>query len=242
MTAYLELTKPRLVFLVLWTVAVGFLLGTIGPLNLRLLLRTLTGTGLVAAGSMVLNQYLERESDARMKRTENRPLPSGRVKPNEALAFGLFLSLAGLLVLAFSVNLLTCFLSALTLVSYLFLYTPLKQRTPWSTFAGAIPGAIPPMLGWGAARGELGGEHGSAGVGARQDEARRRQLPRGRLHRADVGIGRVGGRDDGGEDTRGFGSRAEKRSRRDRPTLDRHDRADVPPYLCEHRCSVTDSG
>jgi len=158
MTAYLELTKPRLVFLVLWTVTVGFLLGTIGPLDLWLLLRTLVGTGLVAAGSMALNQYLERESDARMKRTQNRPLPRGRLEPKQALAFGLFLSLTGLLVLAFSVNLLTCFLSALTLVSYLFLYTPLKQRTPWSTLAGALPGAIPPMLGWGAARGELGWE------------------------------------------------------------------------------------
>lgn len=160
MTAYLELTKPRLVFLVLGTVTIGFFLASRGPLDLWLLLKTLAGSGLVAAGSMVLNQYLERESDAKMKRTESRPLPSGRVKPKQALAFGIFLSTAGLLVLALGVNLLTCSLSVLTLVSYLFLYTPLKQKTPWCTFVGAIPGALPPMLGWSAAGGKLGWEAG----------------------------------------------------------------------------------
>lgn len=158
LVAFIEMTKPRLVGLVLWTVTVGFLLASRGPLDFWLLLKTLIGTGLVAGGSMVLNQYLERESDARMKRTETRPLPTHRMKPEEALVFGLFLSGAGLLFLARGVNLLTCFLSALTLISYLFLYTPLKQKTPFCTLAGAIPGAIPPMLGWGAAAGELGRE------------------------------------------------------------------------------------
>ena len=155
---FLEITKLRLVLLVLWTVTVGFLLGSRGPIDFSLLLKTLGGTALVAAGSMVLNQYLERETDARMRRTENRPLPSGRMKPKEALLLGIFLSLAGLLALAVNVNLLSAFLSGLTLATYLFLYTPLKKKTPLCTLVGAIPGAIPPMLGWAARRGELGFE------------------------------------------------------------------------------------
>jgi len=149
-------TKPRLVMLVLWSTAVGFILASQGPLDLSLLMKTLVGSGLAAAGSMALNQYLERESDARMKRTENRPLPSGRMKPWEALFFGIFLSIAGLLTLATGVNRMTAFLSFATQAIYLFIYTPLKKRTPFCTLIGALPGAIPPMLGWAAVRGQLG--------------------------------------------------------------------------------------
>lgn len=155
MTA-LEIVKPRLVLLVLWTVALGFLLASRPPLDFFLLLKTLTGAALVAAGSMALNQYLERKTDARMKRTENRPLPSGRMKPRRALLLGGLLSAAGLAVLALSVNLLTAWLALATLTSYLFIYTPLKKKTSLCTLAGAVPGAIPPMMGWAAAKGELG--------------------------------------------------------------------------------------
>lgn len=155
-SVYLELTKFRLVFLALWTVTVGFLLASVGPIDLGLLFKTLTGTGLVAAGSMVLNQYLERENDAKMKRTQSRPLPSGRAKPEGALAFGIFLSGTGLLFLLLGVNFICTFLSAVTLMTYLFLYTPLKQKTPWCTFVGAIPGALPPVLGWAARTGDAG--------------------------------------------------------------------------------------
>lgn len=155
---FVEVTKPRLVLLTLWTVAVGFVLASRSAVDFPLLLKTLIGAGLTAAGSMALNQYLERESDAQMRRTENRPLPSGRMKPREALIFGISLALAGLLTVALSVNFLSAYLSAATLVIYLFVYTPLKKRTPLCTLVGAIPGAIPPMLGWAAARGELGFE------------------------------------------------------------------------------------
>lgn len=151
-----EITKFRLVSLVLWSTAVGFLWASRGPLDFSLLFKTLAGTALVAAGSMVLNQYLEREEDARMKRTENRPLPSGRMRPGEALMLGVFFSVTGLIALAFGVNFLSALLAALTLVVYLFLYTPLKKKTPLCTLAGAFPGAVPPMIGWAAVKGELG--------------------------------------------------------------------------------------
>ena len=152
---FLEITKPRLVFLSLWTVAVGFLLASRNPVDFLLLLKTLTGTFFLAAGSLALNQYLEREVDALMKRTESRPLPSGRMRPEVALLYGSVLSFLGIFTLAVSVNLLSAFLGALTWASYLFLYTPLKKKTPLCTLFGAIPGAIPPMLGWAAARGNL---------------------------------------------------------------------------------------
>ena len=155
---FVEITKPRLVILVLWSVAVGFLAAWEGPLDWGLLLKTLGGTTLVAAGSMALNQYLEREGDGRMRRTENRPLPSRRMGPNTALAFGILLATAGLFFLASAVNFLSAFLAASTLLIYLYAYTPLKRKTPWCTLVGAVPGAIPPMLGWAAVRGELGVE------------------------------------------------------------------------------------
>ncbi len=152
---FLEITKPRLVLLVLWTVAVGFLLGSGASLSGVLLSKVLLGSALVSAGSMVLNQYLERKEDAQMKRTQSRPLPSGRLEPIEALIFGIFLSISGIVELIFWVNPLVAFLSGLTLVIYLFIYTPLKTKTPLCTLVGAVPGAIPPMMGWAAAQGKL---------------------------------------------------------------------------------------
>jgi protoheme IX farnesyltransferase len=151
----LEVTKPRLVLLVLWTVTVGFLLASPGPLDLFLLVKTFLGTALIAGGAMALNQFLERDVDAKMKRTENRPLPSGRVAPEPVLWFGILLSVAGLSLLTFGVNLLTGLLSGLTVALYLFVYTPLKLKSPVCTLVGAIPGAIPPVLGWTAVQGEL---------------------------------------------------------------------------------------
>ncbi len=156
MKTFWEITKFRLVLLVLWTTVVGYLWGSRGPFDSFMLLRALIGTAFVAAGSMALNQYLERESDAQMKRTQNRPLPSRRIKPRQALLLGIFLSIIGILELAFAVNLLCASLALLTLITYLFIYTPLKKKTPLCTLIGAIPGALPPMIGWAAARGGLG--------------------------------------------------------------------------------------
>lgn len=152
---FLEITKARLVSLVLWSVAVGFILGSGRSLDFLLLLKTLGGTALVAAGAMALNQYLERDQDAKMKRTENRPLPSEQIGARAVLLFGIFVSLTGLGILGAGVNQLVELLSGIALLSYLFIYTPLKTKTPLCTFAGAIPGALPPVLGWAAARGEL---------------------------------------------------------------------------------------
>ena len=153
---FIEIAKPRLVFLSLWSVAVGFFLASRGPVDWMLLLKTLGATALVAAGSMALNEYLERDTDSLMRRTMNRPLPSGRMKPSSALIYGSILSFAGMLALAWGVNFLTGILAFLTWAIYLFVYTPLKKQTPLCTWVGAIPGAIPPLLGWAAARGGLG--------------------------------------------------------------------------------------
>ncbi len=151
---YLELTKPRLTFLAIVTAVGGFFLaGESVPGTFVFLL---LGTALVGAGAGALNQYLEREADSRMERTRGRPLPSGRISPDAALAFGVACSTAGLAVLALGTNLLAAGLAAATLVSYLFIYTPLKPRTALCTLVGAIPGALPPLIGWAAARGELG--------------------------------------------------------------------------------------
>lgn len=155
---YIELTKPRVTLLVLVTTLVGFYLATSGPLKYLALFHTLLGTALAAAGSATLNQFLERVPDKRMRRTENRPLPAGRLEPGRALWFGLFLSLSGLVYLVLLVNWLASLLTLLVLISYLFLYTPLKQKTSLCTMIGAIPGAIPPMIGWAGARGHLGME------------------------------------------------------------------------------------
>jgi protoheme IX farnesyltransferase len=153
-----DLVKARLTALVLLTTAVGFYIGEIGAINWFLFFNTLAATGLVAMGASALNQLLERDYDAKMRRTQDRPLPSGRLQPTTVAIFGGVSSVAGLVYLSLAVNLLTSVLGAVTLVSYLFIYTPLKRVTWLNTAIGAIPGALPPLMGWTAARGELSGE------------------------------------------------------------------------------------
>jgi heme o synthase len=157
-TVFADLVKARLTTLVLLTTLVGFYLGWQGAMNYALMFNTLAATGLVAAGASALNQWLEREYDAKMRRTQSRPLPSGRLQPTTVMIFGGVSSVAGLIYLALAVNLLTSVLGAVTLVSYLFIYTPLKRVTWLNTAIGAVPGALPPLMGWTAARGELSGE------------------------------------------------------------------------------------
>ena len=152
---FVELTKPRITFLVLITTLVGFYMGSRDRLNLLLLFHTIVGTALVASGASALNQYFERELDARMVRTRNRPLPGGRLFPNEALIFSSVISAIGAVYLTFFVNALTGALGAATLAGYILVYTPLKTRTKLCTLIGAFPGAAPPMMGWTAARGEV---------------------------------------------------------------------------------------
>ena len=155
---YFILTKPELTFLSVVTALTGYYLGAAGSIQAIVLLHTLVGTALVGGGAGTLNQYVEREYDGMMKRTENRPIPSGRIHPYEALIFGIVLSLIGIGELTFCANPLTGFLASVTLVSYLFLYTPLKRITPLSTVVGAFPGALPPVMGWTAARNEVSAE------------------------------------------------------------------------------------
>jgi protoheme IX farnesyltransferase len=150
-----ELTKPRITFLVLITTLVGFYMGSRDGLNFLLLFHAILGTGLVAAGASALNQYFERDLDARMMRTRNRPLPDGRLVPSEALVFSALISAAGVFYLALFVNLLTALIGAATLFGYIAVYTPLKTRTTLCTLIGAFPGAAPPVMGWTAARGEV---------------------------------------------------------------------------------------
>jgi heme o synthase len=155
---YWALTKPEVNFLIVIATFTGFYLGCPGQshgLPLALLIRTLLGTLLVASGTGALNQFVERRFDARMRRTSRRPLPAGRLEPWAALWFGIALSLAGVIYLAVTVNRLASLLAGATLVSYLFLYTPLKRETPLCTLAGALPGAMPPLIGWAAASGTL---------------------------------------------------------------------------------------
>jgi protoheme IX farnesyltransferase len=153
-----ELFKLRLTTLVLLTTFIGFYAGWRGPMPGGLLLHTMLGTALLAAGASALNQLLERDYDAKMSRTRHRPLPSGRITPEAALIIGGVCAGAGLVYLALAVNHLTALLGALTLVSYLLVYTPLKRITTLNTAVGAIPGALPPLMGWTAARGEVTGE------------------------------------------------------------------------------------
>lgn len=153
-----ELVKARLTTLVLLTTLVGFYMGWRGAMNLVLMFHTLFGTGLVASGAAALNQLLEREYDAKMRRTANRPLPSGRLQPATVMLFGGICSVAGLIYLTLLVNPLTAVIGAVTLVSYLFIYTPLKRVTWLNTAIGAIPGALPPLMGWTAARHGLSSE------------------------------------------------------------------------------------
>ena len=165
LSIYLELTKPRLTLLAVATSVIGFLLGLPDPVsemggwNLHWMGRFFAlslGTALVGAGAGALNEYLERGADARMIRTKGRPIPSGRILPESALRFGVILSVGGLLTLFFGAGGLASSLAALTLGLYLFVYTPLKSKSPLCTLIGAVPGAIPPMIGWASARGELG--------------------------------------------------------------------------------------
>ena len=153
---YAELSKPRISVLVLLTVAIGFYLGSDGRWELATLLHALLGIALVAAGSSALNQFIERDTDARMDRTANRPLPAGRMQPGEVLAFGIAAGAFGCVYLAATVNLLTMALAAATLLIYALAYTPLKRATSLCTAVGAIAGALPPVLGWSAASGTLG--------------------------------------------------------------------------------------
>jgi len=153
-----DLVKARLTFLVLLTTLVGFYVGVRGAMDYLLMTHTLLGTALVACGAAALNQLWEREHDARMRRTADRPLPSGRMQPETVLVFGGACSVGGLIYLAFAVNVLTSLLGAITLASYVFVYTPLKRVTWLNTAVGAVPGALPPLMGWAAARNEVTGE------------------------------------------------------------------------------------
>jgi protoheme IX farnesyltransferase len=150
-----DLFKARLTFLVLLTTMVGFYAGVRGTMDWMRFLNTLIGTALVAAGASALNQWLERDLDAKMRRTEDRPLPSGRMQPGTVLILGGACSGLGLIQLSLAVNLLTGLLAAITLASYVAIYTPLKTVTTLNTVVGAIPGALPPLMGWTAARGEI---------------------------------------------------------------------------------------
>jgi heme o synthase len=153
--AYVVLTKPDVTFLVVIATVAGFYLGARGPLDWRLLLHTLFGTMLVAAGTAALNQYFERDMDAVMRRTAARPLPAGVLQPREVLLFGMATIVAGGAWLAVAVNALACLLALATTAFYLGLYTPLKTRTTLATAVGAFPGALPPLIGWAAASGSL---------------------------------------------------------------------------------------
>ena len=155
---FADLVKARLTALVLLTTFVGFYLGERGAVNYLPMFHALFGTALVASGAAALNQWLERDYDAKMRRTASRPLPSGRMQPATVAIFGGACSVIGLVYLAVLVNPLTSVVGAVTSVSYLFIYTPLKRVTWVNTLVGAIPGALPPLMGWTAARGELSGE------------------------------------------------------------------------------------
>jgi heme o synthase len=155
LSAYIALTKPDVSFLVLMTTTAGYYMGVRGPIPWLHMTQVVFGTMLIAAGTAALNHYLERESDRHMRRTASRPLPTGQLTPPEALWFGVVLALGGAIDLCFVAGYLACLLGVFTSVSYLLAYTPLKTRTVWATFVGAIPGAIPPMIGWTAATGKL---------------------------------------------------------------------------------------
>jgi protoheme IX farnesyltransferase len=152
---YWTLTKPRLNGLVVASSAAGYYLGMPGPLDAWKMIEAVTGTALVAAGAAVLNQVSERDTDRLMRRTRERPLPDGRVGPADAASFGLALSFAGLALLATRTNLLAAALAFATIAIYLFIYTPMKRRTPIATLVGAVPGALPPLIGWTASHGRI---------------------------------------------------------------------------------------
>jgi protoheme IX farnesyltransferase len=164
MRDYIELTKPRITWLILMSMGIGYFYGLPAAptwlqffknIDLLSFLHSILGTALIASGTAALNQWFEREADRKMRRTLSRPLPAGRISVRGALAFGIALSTAGFLELWLGVNFLSAAIGGFTLASYLFVYTPLKQRTWWSTTIGAIPGAMPPMIGYAAAAGVI---------------------------------------------------------------------------------------
>ena len=152
-TIWSELVKLRLTVMVLITTAMGFYLASANAFSWMMLLHVLFGTGLLACGAAALNQYLEKEFDAKMPRTANRPIPAGHIRPEKALLAGGTLAAIGLLYLAVQVNLITSVIGAVTLISYIAVYTPLKRVTSFNTLVGAIPGALPPLMGWTAVGG-----------------------------------------------------------------------------------------
>jgi protoheme IX farnesyltransferase len=160
LSAYWALTKPEVNFLIAFTTAAGFWMGrsaSFAHFPWTSLVHTLVGTVLVASGAATLNQLIELRFDAQMRRTARRPLVSRRIEPSHALWFGISLSVVGAIYLAVTTNALASLLSILTLLGYLFLYTPLKRKTPLCTLVGALPGAAPPLIGWAAACGRLDG-------------------------------------------------------------------------------------
>lgn len=152
---YIELTKPRITWLILMSTAIGYYFGHQGSWGFWAVFHTLMGTGLIASGTAALNQWYEREADVKMRRTQGRPIPSGRVTPTRAFWFGMMLEVVGSLELWLGLNALTSLLGIATILLYLCAYTPMKQKTWWSTTVGAIPGAIPPLIGYAAASGTL---------------------------------------------------------------------------------------
>jgi protoheme IX farnesyltransferase len=162
MKDYIELTKPRITWLILMSTGIGYFFGLpagsfrwMGWPSWLSLITTLVGTALIASGSAALNQWYERDSDLMMRRTKTRPIPGGRMLAKRALIFGWAIALAGFLILFFGVNYLSGLLGLITLICYLFVYTPMKQRSSLSTVVGALPGAMPPMIGYAAASGAL---------------------------------------------------------------------------------------
>jgi heme o synthase len=155
MKDYIALTKPRITWLILMSTGVGYFFGAKHGWHFLTLLHTIIGTGLIASGTAALNQWVERKADGMMRRTQARPLPSGRLEPRRALVFAIAISVAGFAELWFGANPLAALLGLFTLCTYLFIYTPLKQRSPHSTTFGSLPGAMPPLIGFAAASGTL---------------------------------------------------------------------------------------
>jgi protoheme IX farnesyltransferase len=155
---YIQLTKPRITWLILMSTGVGFYFGAVNGWTWPVLIHTLIGTGLIASGTAALNQWWEREADGKMHRTQHRPLPAHRLLSGPALTFSIALSILGFAELWFGANPLAGCLGLFTLVSYLFIYTPLKQKSPHATTIGAIPGAMPPLIGFAAAHGSITAE------------------------------------------------------------------------------------
>src|SRR5579863_8457220 len=155
MKDYIALTKPRITWLILMSTGVGYFFGAKNGWHWLVLLHTIIGTGLIASGTAALNQWYEREADSKMRRTQARPLPSGRLDAGKALVFAIAISVVGFVELWFGANALCALLGLITLLTYLLVYTPLKQRSPHSTTVGSIPGAMPPLIGFAAASGTL---------------------------------------------------------------------------------------